>query len=188
MTLANYNDKTLIANILTRSFENNQSVNYIVKQDRKRMKRIRALMAYAFDVCYLHGKVFLSEDKKACALILIPDRKKATLRSMLLDMKLVFSCTGIGNVKKAIDREAKIKRLHPKEPMYYLWFIGVDPLHQKTGIGTALLNDIIEDAHQDSRTIFLETSTSINLPWYEKNGFSRYNELDLGYKLFFLKR
>lgn len=35
MIKANYNDKNLIINILTKSFDSNQSVNYIVKQDKK---------------------------------------------------------------------------------------------------------------------------------------------------------
>lgn len=188
MIRANYKDKKAIVDILTLSFENNQSVNYIIKKQGRRIKRIRALMSYAFDICHLYGEVFLSEDKKACALILLPDKKKTTLRSIWLDTRLVFSCIGIGNVKKVMDREAKIKEAHPKERMYYLWFIGVAPSHQNRGIGTAFLNDIIENSRNKNRTIFLETSTPINLPWYKKNGFSVYNELDLGYRLFFLRQ
>ncbi len=39
-----------------------------------------------------------------------------------------------------------------------------------------------------NRPIYLATSTMKNLPWYKKSGFEVYNELDLGYNLFFLKR
>lgn len=34
MRKATYNEKSLIIDILTRSFDKNQSVNYIVKQDK----------------------------------------------------------------------------------------------------------------------------------------------------------
>lgn len=64
MKNADYKDKSLISDILTNSFDSNQSVNYIVKQDGKRFKRIRALMDYSFEVCYLFGDVFLSDDRK----------------------------------------------------------------------------------------------------------------------------
>jgi hypothetical protein len=57
MKKANYHDKDLLVDILTKSFETNQSVN-IVKQDKKRIKRIRALMDYSFEVCYMFRKVF----------------------------------------------------------------------------------------------------------------------------------
>ncbi|WP_374163833.1 GNAT family N-acetyltransferase [Arcticibacter sp. MXS-1] len=188
MIKASYSDKSLVLDILTKSFDTNKSVNYIVKQDKKRVQRVRALMDYSFEVCYLFGEVFLSNNKKACALILYPDKKKTSLKSILLDIKLILSCVGLSNVKKALTRESKIKKIQPKEPMYYIWFIGVDPSYQNSGIGTELLNEVIEDSSRKKRPIYLETSTTKNLPWYKKFGFDVYNELDLTYKLFFLKR
>lgn len=188
MIKASYSDKSLVLDILTKSFDTNKSVNYIVKQDKKRVQRVRALMDYSFEVCYLFGEVFLSNNKKACALILYPDKKKTSLKSILLDIKLILSCVGLSNVKKALTRESKIKKIQPKEPMYYIWFIGVDPSYQNSGIGTELLNEVIEDSSRKKRPIYLETSTTKNLPWYKKFGFDVYNELDLNYKLFFLKR
>lgn len=188
MTRADYTDKNLVVDILTKSFDDNQSVNYIVQQDSKRPHRVRALMDYSFEVCHSFGKVFLSDDKKACALVLFPDQRRTSLKSILLDVKLIFSCMGIGNIRKALTRESKIKNLQPKGLMYYLWFIGVDPKFQNTGAGTKLLNEVIEDATSRKRSIYLETSTLKNIPWYKKFGFDIYNELDLGYNLFFLKK
>lgn len=188
MIRAKYKDKHTIVDILSASFQDNQSVNYIAKQDKKRTKRIRNLMAYSFEVCYLFGEVFLTDDKKACALILYPDKKKTTLKSTLLDIQLIFSCIGIENIKKALARETKIKQLQVKGLLCYLWFIGVKPECQNHGIGSDLLNNIIAENEKKKRPVYLETSTTKNLPWYNKFGFKIYNELDLGYKLFFLKR
>lgn len=58
MVKANRNDKVLVIDILTKSFDTNQSVNYIVKQDQKRAQRVSSLMDYSFEVCYLFGDVF----------------------------------------------------------------------------------------------------------------------------------
>lgn len=188
MIKAEHKDKDLVVDILIKSFDTNQSVNYIIKQDRKRIKRVTALMDYSFEVCYLFGDVFLSDDKKACALVTYPDKKKTTLKSILLDVRLILSAVGVKNINKTLAREAMINKMHPKEPMYYLWFIGVDPEYQNEGIGSVLLNEIIEDSESKKRPVYLETSTLKNLPWYEKFGFQIYHELDLSYKLFFLKR
>lgn len=188
MIRADYKDKDLILKILAESFDDNQSVNYIIKQGKNRIERIKKLMDYSFEVCFRFGDVFLSGNKKACALVLYPDKKKTTLKTMLLDMKLIFSCIGIENIKKALKRESRIKQLQPKDLMYYLWFIAVDPEYQNEGIGSNLMNDIIQDSANKKRPVYLETSTLKNLPWYKKFGFQKYNELDLGYKLFFLKR
>jgi hypothetical protein len=188
MIKADYRDKQVVVDILTQSFATNQSVNYIVKAGKNRLGSIQYLMDYSFEVCYLFGDVFLSEDKNACALVLYPDKKKTTLKSILLDAKLIFFSVGLKNIKKTLDREGAIKKIQPKELMYYLWFIGVDPDHQNKGIGTKLLNDLIQDSTLKKRPIYLETSTLKNLPWYQKMGFQVYQELDLSYKLFFLKR
>lgn len=91
-------------------------------------------------------------------------------------------------IRKTLKREAQIQKIQPKEKMAYLWFIGVHPKYQHIGIGSILLKEIILFSNQREIPIYLETSTLKNLPWYEAFGFQRYNQLKLGYTLFFLKR
>jgi hypothetical protein len=188
MIKADYKDKRLVVDILSRSFDDNKSVNYVIKQDGKRKERLRKLMEYSFDICHLFGEVFLSDDKSACALIILPDKKKTSLKSILLDVKLIFKSLGLANIKKALDRESKIKRSHPNALMYHLWYIGVEPGHQNKGVGSDLLRDVLNESDKTNRPVYLETSTIKNITWYEKFGFRIYNELDLGYKLYLLKR
>ncbi|MGB4776245.1 MAG: GNAT family N-acetyltransferase [Daejeonella sp.] len=188
MIRATSNDKELVAEILIRSFVDNKSINYIIKQDEKREQHLKHLMEYSFDICNLFGDVFLSDDKNGCALIVMPDRKKTTLKSILLDLKMALSVIGLSNINKAISRESAIKKIHPSVPIYYLWFIGVEPSQQGNGVGSKLLNEIIQKGLSENRTICLETSTLKNIPWYEKHGFKTYRELDFGYKLYCMKR
>jgi ribosomal protein S18 acetylase RimI-like enzyme len=180
-------DKELIVNILTNSFKDNKSVNYIIKQDSKGLRRIRGLMEYSFEICLAFGQVLLSDDNKACALVLYPDKKKTSLKSVWLDTKLAFSCIGISNLGKAMKREADIKKGHPAALLSYLWFIGVRPQEQGKGAGSHLLSEIIDKSKAEDRIICLETSTERNLPWYKKFGFEIYNKLDFGYDLYCMK-
>lgn len=184
MVQARLEDKEIVIDILVNSFRDNKSVNYIIKQDKKRLFRIRKLMEYSFDVCLLFGSILLSDDKKGCALLLFPQRKKTSLKSILLDARLVYYCCGIRNVGKALKRESKIKAFHPKQPFKHLWFIGVNPGEQNKGIGSAILKHVIND----DTPVYLETSTLKNLPWYKKHGFEIYSEMDLGYTLYLLKK
>ncbi len=78
MIRANYKDKDIVINILARSFNDNKSANYIVKQDGEREQRLKKVMEYSFNVCFSFGEVFLSDDKKGCALILLPEKKRQT--------------------------------------------------------------------------------------------------------------
>ena len=188
MISADYNDKNLVVDILTKSFEDNKSVNYFVKQDKKRNQRIKKLMEYSFEMCFLFGEVFLSEDKKGCALIMLLDKKKTTLKTIMLDVNLILSSIGLLNIKKTLDRESKIKEFQSDKLIYYLWYIGVDPKEQNKGIGAALMKGILQRSENKNRPIYLETSTLKNIPWYEKFGFKIYHEMDFGYPLFFMKK
>ena len=91
---ANCTDRNTIVELLASSFDENKSVNYIIRQDRWRKQRIRQLMGYSFDVCHRFGRVVLSEDKKACALILFPEQKRTTLKLIGWDLRLITR--GIG--------------------------------------------------------------------------------------------
>src|SRR6185437_13716668 len=157
MIRAQHEDKRLVVEILANSFEENKSVNYVINQGHSRKKRISRLMEYSFDYCSLFGEVFLSDDKNACALAVLPDKKRASLRSILLDVKLALTCIGLSNLKKALDREARIKTIHPRDPMYYLWFIGVRPEVQNKGIGSSLLTEVIAQSDAMQRPLYLET-------------------------------
>lgn len=188
MIKASYNDKEHVVFLLAQAFKDNQSVNYIIRQDKFKTSRIYALMEYSFEMCFHFGEVYLSDDKSACALLLPPKAKRTTLRSIWLDMKLILNAIGINRIGIALKRESAIKEKQFKGDIQYLWFIGVDPSYQQKGAGTTLLKEVLAKYDREGLTVCLETSTVQNLPWYEKLGFDIYDELDLGYKLFFLKR
>jgi len=189
MISATKKDRSLVVSILAASFHDNQSVNFIVKQDTKRLKRIERLMEYSFESCLQFGNVFLSDDRKGCALVILPETRQASLKSWRLDAWLAISCIGLANLRRTMARESAIKRLHPVEARYYyLWFLGVEPSCQNQGTGTKLLRQLIDRACSLSRSIYLETSTLKNIPWYEQFGFSIYHRLDLSYQLYFMRK
>lgn len=189
MILATYQDKPLLVHLLSQAFAANGSVNYVVGDGDGQLKRIRALMEYSVEVCFRFGNVYLDENRSACALVLYPHRKRTTVRSVALDVKLVFHAIGWRRIRRVLRREAQIKKIQPKEDMAYLWFIGVDPAQQHAGIGSALLHSVIDVASRDGLPVYLETSVTENLPWYQRFGFTIYGSLDMGsHTLYFMRR
>jgi len=180
--------KSVVVDILARSFDENKSVNYVVKQDADRRQRVRALMEYSFNVCNAFGDVWMSADEQACALVLYPDKKRLTLPSILWDLKLALFVIGTERVNQVLTRESKIKAFHPKGKFTYLWFIGVSPELQGEGHGSQLLMEIISQSDSQGRPIYLETSVERNLPWYQKHGFEIFNSVNLSYALYLLRR
>src|SRR4051812_32827368 len=100
MERASVNDKELVVDVLVKAFDDNKSVNYVVKQDVDRRTRIRGLMEYSFDICNAFGEVWVSEDRNGCALVLFKDKQRTTLSSILLDIKLAIKVIGLSRVKR----------------------------------------------------------------------------------------
>jgi len=188
MRKSNSQDKLLVVNILSKAFDTNKSVNYVVKQDRNRQERIRHLMAYSFNVCQAFGEIWISDDDQACALILHPDKKKTSLDAIMWDVKLALKVIGLDRVGKVLKRESEIKKVHPISNFAYLWFIGVNPELQGRGVGSRLMEEVIAECQKIKRPIYLETSVDRNVPWYKKFGFEVFQSLDLSYKLFLLRK
>ncbi len=56
-------------------------------------------------------------------------------------------------------------------PHWYLWALGVVPERQGTGIGTALLRPMLNEADRVDAPCYLETQTPGNVAFYERRGF-----------------
>lgn len=57
------------------------------------------------------------------------------------------------------------------EPHYFLRALGVDPSHQRQGIGRRLLQPVLDEADTQGVGCFLFTATEANAAWYSSLGF-----------------
>lgn len=187
MIYATIEDRSAVVTTLSASFTDNQSVGFIVGTGAGRIRRVCRLMSYSFRNCLDFGKVLLSEDRRCCALVLLPDRKRISLAALFRDVDLASTVIGF-RLLKALRREALVKAQHPAVPFYYLWFIGVEPAVQGMGRGTNMMRLLLADAQRMGRPVYLETSVERNVSWYMSLGFEVYYELDLGYRLYFLRK
>lgn len=48
-------DKSIVLDIVCAAFAENQSVNYVVKRDAKKLNRIAALVEYSYEMCLQSG-------------------------------------------------------------------------------------------------------------------------------------
>jgi GNAT superfamily N-acetyltransferase len=76
---------------------------------------------------------------------------------------------------------------HPLEPHVFLWFLAVDPAHQRAGLGRALLNTVCEHAEAP---VYLDTSNPANVPYYASFGFEEIGRAALprGATMWFMRR
>lgn len=77
-------------------------------------------------------------------------------------------------VFEAIDDA--LERASP-EPVWYLGVLGVDPAWQGRGLGSRLMQPILERADAEGLAVTLETGQPRNLPLYRRHGFEVTAEL-----------
>jgi GNAT superfamily N-acetyltransferase len=66
---------------------------------------------------------------------------------------------------------AAVGRAHPAQPYWYLEAVGVDPAVQGRGVGTRLLQPVLDIADRARLPCYLETDTEPNVRWYQGLGF-----------------
>lgn len=175
-------DQEIAVDIITKSFKDNLSVQYVAG---KNINSIKKLVEYSFFQAINFGEVIFNDEKTACCFIIDPTKKRTTFNSIIWDIKLLFSVIGLLNVSKVLKKEKIVEENHPENKDYlHLWYIGVVPEKQGKGIGTKLLNDIQEHYN---KPIYLETSMVDNVPFYTKNKFELYNEHDFGFTMHMFK-
>ena len=69
---------------------------------------------------------------------------------------------------------------HPNEPHWYLPLIGVDPVLQSNGFGSALLKHGLLPCDRENKVAYLESSNPRNIPLYERYGFEVLGEIQVG--------
>ena len=74
----------------------------------------------------------------------------------------------------------QMEKFHPTEPHWYLPLIGVDPVYQGTGVGSALMTEALKAVDRDGLIAYLESSNPRNISLYERHGFEVIGEIQSG--------
>jgi len=67
--------------------------------------------------------------------------------------------------------QGAMRKVHPREPHWYLYLLGTDPAHQGRGHGSAVLQPVLDRCDDDAQPAYLESSKEANVPFYRRHGF-----------------
>ncbi len=65
----------------------------------------------------------------------------------------------------------QFESLAPAEPAFHLFYLAVLPEARGQGIGSSLLQPVLKHCDAEGIPAYLENSNSINLKFYERQGF-----------------
>jgi ribosomal protein S18 acetylase RimI-like enzyme len=98
-----------------------------------------------------------------------------------------FLLAGAGPIVRGLRTSAVQDRGHPPDKHVFLWFLAVDPAHQRTGLGRKLVTEVVNNAEAP---VYLDTSNPANLPYYASLGFEEIGRAPLprGATMWFMLR
>ena len=98
-----------------------------------------------------------------------------------------FLAAGPASIVRGLRTSSIQDRGHPPDEHVFLWFLAVDPDHQRAGVGRALLNRVFEDAEAP---VYLDTANPANVPYYAGFGFEETGRAALprGATMWFMRR
>jgi GNAT superfamily N-acetyltransferase len=98
-----------------------------------------------------------------------------------------FLAAGPGPIVRGLRTSAVQDRGHPQDEHVFLWFLAVDPGHQRAGVGRALLARVFEEAEAP---VYLDTANPANVPYYASFGFEEIGRgrLPRGATMWFMRR
>jgi GNAT superfamily N-acetyltransferase len=163
------------AEVLGRAFFDDPFEAYMLPDDESRERLSSLRFARLLRYGHLFGKVYTTVNIPQGAAIWLPPENWEMTDERLKQAGLfdVPSIIGGDAFQRLISVMDYIEPYHRDAPArhWYLLIVGVDRPVQGQGLGSALLQPILERADFDAMPCYLETFQPKNLPFYERHGF-----------------
>jgi GNAT superfamily N-acetyltransferase len=169
-----------LTDCVTRAFDDDPVMNFVVKHDERRLERIRVICRmFLTKLCLPHGEVYTTDALEGGAFWVPPGKYRTDILANLRLVPDMIRAAGIGRLPLVVSVLDAAEKKHPHEPHFYLPLLGVEPASQGRGIGTALMQPVLERCDREGIPAYLESSKERNVPLYERNGFRVTEVLEL---------
>jgi ribosomal protein S18 acetylase RimI-like enzyme len=125
---------------------------------------------------FAHGTAYCADRFSGVALWLPPDVQPRDEEMAALLQRAVPE----RRLSEVFEVTARMADHHPPEPHWYLPLIGVDPVHQGRGHGSALMAHALVRCDDAGQPAYLESSNPANIPLYQRHGFELLGTIQFG--------
>jgi GNAT superfamily N-acetyltransferase len=174
---ANSADVPQLAQALVRAFHDDPVMQYLLKP-AKQAKGSGLFFESTAKRDLEHGQVWTTPGIEGGALWSAPGQWRLGGTELLKMTPMVVRAFGTG-LLKALKTLSIVEKVHPTEPHWYLGVLGTDPATQGKGIGSALLQPVLDMCDTEGLPAYLESSKDRNVPFYARHGFTVTREVQL---------
>jgi GNAT superfamily N-acetyltransferase len=162
--------------VLATAFHDDPVFRWLLPDDAKRGAALQRFFAIETrEIALGHGRSLVHGDDRGdpigTALVLPPDRWRTPLRVQATQSASYVRIFG-RRLPHALGVLTHMERRHPRDPHWYLPYIGVVAAAQGRGVGTALLAPILDRCDQEGLPAYLEASNPRCARLYARLGFA----------------
>jgi ribosomal protein S18 acetylase RimI-like enzyme len=169
-------DEAPIIDVLTLAFSSDPAVRAAYPDPRQFLRHFPSFARAFGGKAFSYGSAYYVDGYAGAALWLPPDVHPDEDALMDLMQRTVPDQA----LRDAAAVFEQMGRYHPSEPHWYLPLLGVDPVQQGKGIGSALLQEALRSCDRDRRLAYLESSNPRNVPLYERHSFEVLGTIQVG--------
>ncbi|WP_055532939.1 GNAT family N-acetyltransferase [Streptomyces graminilatus] len=174
---AGEDDRELVVRLLDEAFQDDPVSVWVFPDPAHRRAAHPRLMAAFLDITLAEGHAYLTEDGTACALWLSvpadPHQENSENPASEGDDDAALLREAVDPDNERVELIGRLTAgIHPVGRAHeYLWMIAVSPDSQGRGLGTALVQHVLDRCDREGVAAYLEASSAQGIPLYERLGF-----------------
>jgi ribosomal protein S18 acetylase RimI-like enzyme len=169
-----------MSTVLGAAFEEDPVFEWLIPDGSRRRERLVRFFRLELEHVVLPaGAAWTTDVIPGASLELPPGAWKMPIGVQLAHGPAFMRVFG-ARLPRALALITKMEHRHLREPHYYIPYVGVAPRAQGKGLGTGLLHATFERCDRDGLPAYLEATSRRNVALYERLGFERLGEFDLG--------
>ncbi|MEM9216508.1 MAG: GNAT family N-acetyltransferase [Cyanobacteria bacterium P01_F01_bin.150] len=175
--------------IAARAFENDPAFTYMISDDREfRLQSLAWLTGNMLDYAIRYGHVYTTPDLEGIAAWLPPGKSASSPLQQIkmaweLQMYALPTKVRLNRLGQCLKLVSSVEHAHQQDmgdfpmgrqgqrPHWYLALMLVNPSSQGKGIGSQLLQPVLQRASDEGMVCYLSTCTEQAVRFYQKNGF-----------------
>lgn len=169
-------DSEALLSVLTLAFSNDPIERWLYPDPQEYLRHFPRLLHAFVETALAHDTAYLLDNRAGAAIWFAPGvhLDEAKFVQVLKETVTAAAMDDLTALFTAMESSV------PPVPHWYLALIGVDPIQQGNGFASHMLNHTLRRCDEAHLPVYLESTSSRNIPIYERHGFVLVDTVQVG--------
>ena len=171
-------DAPAMVEMLARAFYDDPVFTWLFPDDGRRLEQSRKYFAGRARTLIKQDEVYTVDGADAAAMWARPGEWHDPPIDVLRQFVHLVPALG-RRIPRSLAGLRVIEERHPRAPHWYLSVLGTEPERQGQGLGSAVMQPVLDECDRLEIPAYLETGTERNVAFYTRHGFKVTEEIQM---------